>query len=115
MHDGALVPLLLPVSRKLLRDFIIVDHEEPVAGLRHFGKPENLYRSRGTRFLEPVSEVIGHRPHAADEMTDDDGFTDPQRALLDEHRRDRPAGLRPLPFHPPAPPRFCPVPLLLPT
>src|SRR5262245_10251422 len=73
----------------LLRLGDVVDDLELVAGGGNAFKTEHLYgRGRG-RLLHALAEVVHQRADLAEVIAGDEGVADAQRAVLNQHRRDR--------------------------
>ncbi len=79
----------LATLRDLARRRRILDDEELIAGHRHAVDAEHLHRNRGTRALHGLAALVEQRAHAARVHAADEVVADVQRAVLNEHRRDR--------------------------
>jgi hypothetical protein len=76
-----------------LRLELVGDDHELVARLRQRLQAEDLDGRGRSRFLEPLAVVVVEGADLARHRARDDGVADPQRAVLDEDGRHRPAPL----------------------
>src|SRR5262249_35341084 len=69
----------------------VVNHLELIARRRHAFKTEHFDRGRRRRLLYATAVVIHQRANPAEIVTDNEGVSDAQGPVLDQHRRNRPA------------------------
>src|SRR5580700_3734262 len=85
--------LALAVECHFARLALALGGEELIPGVRRTGQSQHHHRHRGRCFLYRLAVLVEHGAHAPELRAGDDRVADVQRALLDEHGRDRAAPL----------------------
>ena len=70
---------------------VVLDHPRVIAGRRRLVEADDLDRVAGPRLVDLLAAVRVQRAHLAPGVAGHDRVADPERAALDEHRRDRAA------------------------